>query len=61
MKEKKNESLIGIIVQAVGPVIDVKFEDKHLPEILTALKVPLGKEGKTLHVADASATLDVRP
>ena len=50
MKEKKNESLIGIIVQAVGPVIDVKFEDKHLPEILTALKVPLGKEGKTLTI-----------
>ena len=50
MKEKKNESLIGVIVQAVGPVIDVKFEDKHLPEILTALKVPLGKGDKSLTI-----------
>ena len=42
----------GIVVQAVGPVIDVRFKDEHLPELLTALKVPL-PEGKelTLEVA----------
>ena len=42
----------GIVVQAVGPVIDVRFKDEHLPELLTALKVPLPK-GKelTLEVA----------
>lgn len=42
----------GIVVQAVGPVIDVRFKDEHLPELLTALKVPLpsGKE-LTLEVA----------
>ncbi len=36
----------GIVVQAVGPVIDVRFKDEHLPELLTALKValPSGKE-----------------
>ncbi|MGN1261540.1 MAG: F0F1 ATP synthase subunit beta [Candidatus Enteromonas sp.] len=45
--EKKNESLIGTIVEAVGPVIDVKFEKKHLPEILTALHIPL-ENGKSL-------------
>ncbi|MEE3299206.1 MAG: F0F1 ATP synthase subunit beta [Candidatus Enteromonas sp.] len=39
--EKVNE---GIIVQAVGPVIDVRFHDAHLPEILTALIIPLGKD-----------------
>ena len=39
MKESKNEALQGIVVQAVGPVIDVRFENKHLPEILTALKI----------------------
>ena len=36
---KENPALEGIVVQAVGPVIDVKFEDKHLPEILTALRI----------------------
>ena len=49
MKNSVKEDLIGIIVQAVGPVIDVKFEGKHLPEILTALKIPL-PEGKALTV-----------
>jgi F-type H+/Na+-transporting ATPase subunit beta len=29
----------GEIVQAFGPVIDVRFADKHLPELLTALVV----------------------
>ncbi len=43
-KEAIKEDLIGIIVQAVGPVIDVKFEGKHLPEILTALRIPLSEE-----------------
>ena len=41
---KQNE---GVIVQAVGPVIDVRFEDRHLPAILTALEIPL-EGGKKL-------------
>ena len=49
MKEKVLDANIGTIVQAVGPVIDVAFEDKHLPEILTALKVDLG-QGKELTI-----------
>jgi len=44
MKEKE---LIGKVVQAVGPVIDVRFPDKHLPALLTALRIKL-KDGKTL-------------
>ena len=44
---KKSESFAkGVIVQAVGPVIDVRFEDRHLPEILTALWIPLPSGGK---------------
>ena len=43
---KLDERKIGKIVQAVGPVIDVKFENKHLPEILTALEIPLADEKK---------------
>jgi F-type H+/Na+-transporting ATPase subunit beta len=35
---------IGIIVQAVGSVIDVRFKDKHLPELLTALKIKLADD-----------------
>lgn len=44
--EKK---LNGIIIQAVGPVIDVRFDEEHLPELLTALVIPL-KDGKSLTV-----------
>ncbi|MDT7540427.1 MAG: F-type H+/Na+-transporting ATPase subunit beta [Acidobacteriota bacterium] len=29
----------GKVVQVIGPVIDVEFEDKHLPPIYTALRV----------------------
>jgi F-type H+-transporting ATPase subunit beta len=29
----------GIITQIVGPVVDVRFEEDHVPSILTALKV----------------------
>lgn len=47
--EKVNPSLIGTIVEAVGPVIDVKFEDAHLPEILNALVIPLEGD-KTLTI-----------
>ncbi len=39
----KNEN-IGKVVQAVGPIIDVRFEDEHLPELLTALIVKLPGE-----------------
>ncbi|MCD8209664.1 MAG: F0F1 ATP synthase subunit beta [Coprobacillus sp.] len=51
------DEVTGVIVQAVGPIVDVKFSDVHLPELLTALKVPLDN-GKDLvlevnqHVGD---------
>jgi F-type H+-transporting ATPase subunit beta len=44
--ETPSEGLNGVVVEAVGPVIDVRFDDKHLPSLLTALKVDLGN-GKT--------------
>ena len=49
MEKTNNPALIGEIVQAIGPVIDVRFEEKHLPEILTALHIPL-ENGKHLTV-----------
>ncbi|MBQ6730962.1 MAG: F0F1 ATP synthase subunit beta, partial [Bacilli bacterium] len=39
----------GKIIQVVGPIVDVSFKDEHLPELLTALIIPL-KEDKTLTV-----------
>ena len=42
----------GQIIQVVGPIVDVRFKDQHLPELLTALEIPLGKDEKlTVEVA----------
>ncbi len=41
------ENDYGILVQAVGPIIDVQFKEGELPNILTCLIVELN-EGKTL-------------
>ena len=42
----------GKIVQVIGPIIDVQFANEHLPELLTALTVDLGKGKKlTIEVA----------
>ena len=55
--EKKN---YGIIVQAVGPIVDVRFEDQKLPNLLTALRVPLPNNNELileieLYVGDDTA------
>ena len=34
------------------PIVDVRFKDEHLPELLTALEIPLSKDNKlTVEVA----------
>jgi len=30
----------GKIVQVIGPVVDIQFQDEHLPKILNAIKIP---------------------
>lgn len=35
---------LGKVVEAVGPVIDARFDDRHLPALLTALKVHLNEK-----------------
>lgn len=39
----------GKISQVIGPIVDVKFQNQNLPELLTALEIPL-KDGKKLVV-----------
>ena len=56
-KAKLDASRIGKLVQAVGPVLDVKFENKALPDILDALEIPLPNGGKLVsevmqHIGD---------
>ncbi|MDD6302805.1 MAG: F0F1 ATP synthase subunit beta [Bacillales bacterium] len=43
---------IGKIVQIQGPIIDVRFDDAHMPELLTAILIPLKDDKKlTIEVA----------
>jgi F-type H+-transporting ATPase subunit beta len=44
LKKKKKGENLGRIVQIIGPVLDVAFEEGHLPEIYNALRVTR-KEG----------------
>ncbi len=37
--EKKTDTNVGKVVQIIGPVLDVQFEEGHLPEIYHALTV----------------------
>ena len=41
--EDKN---IGRIVQIIGPVLDIRFADGHLPDLLNAIEVELPEGGK---------------
>ena len=37
----------GQIIQVIGPVLDIEFENKHLPEIYNAIKIPrINPEGE---------------
>ena len=48
MKAKKGN--IGKIVQIVGPIIDVRFEENHLPDLLTALLIRRNDQGEYLTI-----------
>jgi F-type H+-transporting ATPase subunit beta len=34
-----NQQVTGRVVQVIGPVVDVEFPDRHLPEILNAVRI----------------------
>ncbi len=42
---------IGTVIQVVGPVLDIRFADDHLPELLSAIEIP---HGETTIVAEVA-------
>ncbi len=42
---------VGKVVQVMGPVVDVRFNEGELPEILNALTIPVGERKLTVEVA----------
>ena len=41
----------GTVIQIMGPVLDIRFADDHLPELLTAIEVPHGDRTIVAEVA----------
>ena len=46
-----NNNTIGKVIQVMGPVVDVKFQEGALPEILNALTIPMESRVLTVEVA----------
>ena len=46
-----SDNIFGRVSQVMGPVVDVRFEDGHLPAIYNALTVPVGDRTLTVEVA----------
>ena len=42
---------VGTVIQVVGPVLDIRFEDGNLPELLSAIEVPNGENTIVAEVA----------
>jgi F-type H+-transporting ATPase subunit beta len=45
------EKNIGKVISVIGPVLDIKFENGHLPNLLNAIEVTAGERKITLEVA----------
>ena len=42
---------IGKVVQVIGPVLDIRFEDGQLPELLNAIEIQSGDRKIVAEVA----------
>ncbi len=45
------EKNIGTVVQVIGPVLDIRFKDDHLPALLNAIEIELGGKKLVVEVA----------
>ena len=41
----------GTVIQVVGPVLDIRFSDEHLPDLLSAIRIPHGENTIVAEVA----------
>ena len=46
-----SERNIGKVVQVIGPVLDIRFEDGHLPQLLNAIEIKNGEKTLVAEVA----------
>ena len=41
----------GTVIQVMGPVLDIRFSDSNLPQLLNAIEIPNGNS--SFHVGDS--------
>ena len=41
----------GTVIQVMGPVLDIRFADDQLPQLLNAIEIPLGDRTIVAEVA----------
>ena len=46
---------IGTVIQVMGPVLDIRFADEQLPQLLNAIEVPNGEN--TTYTNDISTSI----
>ena len=46
-----NKNRYGRVIQVLGPVVDIRFEDNSLPELYNAIEIKLNKETLVVEVA----------
>ena len=50
------EQSIGKLIQIIGPVLDIRFPDGHLPDLLNAIEVKDGD--RTITLTDAKIAVE---
>ena len=41
---------LGTVIQIMGPVLDIRFPDDQLPQLLSAIEVPNGDKLSLIHI-----------
>ncbi len=50
----------GTVIQIMGPVLDIRFADDQLPELLSAIEIPAGEHPIVAEVAPHNVDYVVR-
>ena len=50
------EKHYGVVVQIIGPVLDIRFSDGHLPDLLNAIEIE--REGGEKRVPQIRQAID---
>ncbi len=56
----KNKLELGHVIQVIGPTVDVRFETGHLPNILDAIVIKVGKDDVVVETAQHLGNSGVR-